>query len=271
MERVTLTHPSGSRAEVHLHGAHVTSWRTADGVERLFLSRAARFAEGSAIRGGIPVIFPQFADRGRFGRHGFARTLPWRCAGGSAGGAREALFELEDSVQTRALWPFAFRLGLRVTLEERALAIELTVINRDGSPFEFTAALHSYLRVADVASARVIGLLGTRFESGVEGVRDVVEREAEVRFGGELDRVYFDIGRPLELRGASANEVVELRNAGFPDVVLWNPGSEKARGLADLGAGEEREFVCVEAAVVGRPVALQPGARWTGAQFLLAR
>ena len=71
--RVGVRAPDGARAEITPYGAHVTSWVTPDGRERLFLSRATSFSPGSAIRGGVPVVFPQFARRGPLRPHGFAR------------------------------------------------------------------------------------------------------------------------------------------------------------------------------------------------------
>ncbi|HEX5871641.1 MAG TPA: hypothetical protein VFY65_14540, partial [Longimicrobium sp.] len=78
MPKLRLTHASGGTAEVYLHGAHVASWVPAGGSEAMFLSRAATLAPGEAIRGGVPVIFPQFASRGPLAKHGFARVQPWK-------------------------------------------------------------------------------------------------------------------------------------------------------------------------------------------------
>ena len=65
LEKVVLRSRDGALAEVYLHGAHVTSWRPAGTrEERLFLSERSEFRGGAAIRGGIPVIFPQFAAEG---------------------------------------------------------------------------------------------------------------------------------------------------------------------------------------------------------------
>ena len=79
MTRVDLQHPSGARVEVYLHGAHVTSWQTARGREVLFVSRASHFQDGAPIRGGIPVIFPQFGA-GPLPKHGLARIRAWAVA-----------------------------------------------------------------------------------------------------------------------------------------------------------------------------------------------
>src|SRR5678816_82938 len=73
---VAVTATDGARFEAYLHGAHVTSWRTAgDGDERLFVSSEAHFEDGAAIRGGIPVCFPQFADQGPLPMHGAHQTV----------------------------------------------------------------------------------------------------------------------------------------------------------------------------------------------------
>ena len=261
---VTLRHESGARAEVRLHGAHVTSWCTDDGVERLFLSSASRFEPGVAIRGGMPVIFPQFADRGPLPRHGFARVLPWRLAAGGDG--PDCALVLEASPATRALWPFAFRAELAVALVARGLKVELLV--EAAEALEFTTALHSYLRVEDVERAAVYGLRGCVFQSGVEGVREGHEERAAVRVSGEVDRVYFDVPGPLVLDDEAGGSRLEVSAGGFPDVVLWNPGAEKARALADLGRGEERVMLCIEAAAVGRTVRLAAGESWRGRQTL---
>jgi len=105
----------GASALVALHGAHVLSWIPANGRERLFLSDRAVFDGHAAIRGGIPVIFPQFSDRGLLPKHGFARTRTWAFDGIEED---EAVFEL-DVGNGVAPWTHAciarLRIGLRAT------------------------------------------------------------------------------------------------------------------------------------------------------------
>jgi len=86
---VSLATAAGAQASVHLHGAHVTSWKTPDGTERLFMSSASAFEAGTAIRGGVPVCWPQFAGRGPLGKHGFARTSEWTIDSMSSSEARD--------------------------------------------------------------------------------------------------------------------------------------------------------------------------------------
>jgi glucose-6-phosphate 1-epimerase len=56
--KVSAVLPTGESVEVMLHGATVTSWKTATGVENLWLSKSAVLDGSKAIRGGIPLVFP---------------------------------------------------------------------------------------------------------------------------------------------------------------------------------------------------------------------
>ena len=80
LPRLILVAPDGSRVEVYLYGAHVASWIPAGGEERLFLSRVSAFKPGSPIRGGVPLVWPQFGGGGPLPLHGIIRIQPWELA-----------------------------------------------------------------------------------------------------------------------------------------------------------------------------------------------
>jgi glucose-6-phosphate 1-epimerase len=265
---ISLRAPGGAAAVVLLHGAQVVSWQPAGSGERLFLSERSRFGAGEAVRGGVPVIFPQFSERGTLPRHGFVRTRAWTPTRAEAG-ADDALavLQLTDDEDTRALWPHAFALELTVCLRGERLDVELEVTNTGEEPFDFMAALHTYLRVAEVEAARLTGLSGCSYEDSVTRMTRVDAADA-VRIGAEVDRIYFDVGTPLVLSGERQRLRVEAAN--FPDVVVWNPWQEKAAAMTDLAPGDFRRFLCVEAALIGRPVQLAAGEQWWGRQTLTA-
>ena len=73
-----LSAPDGASCTVALHGGHLLSWLTPDGVERLYLSPDSVFDGRAAIRGGVPICWPQFNQRGPLAKHGFARNVAWR-------------------------------------------------------------------------------------------------------------------------------------------------------------------------------------------------
>jgi glucose-6-phosphate 1-epimerase len=270
LPKIVVQAPDGARAELYLHGAHVTSWMPPGaGGERLFLSAASGFRADAAIRGGVPVIFPQFAGRGPLPRHGFARTAEWTPVGVER---RErdvrVTLRLADSEGTRAIWPHAFVAELTVTVGGPSLRIALSVANHDTTPFDFTAALHTYLRVADVRRTTIAGLGGARYEDSAAGGAAQPAAEDELHVAGETDRVYLGVSRELEVR--EDGRVTAVGASGFPDVVVWNPGPERGAALADLEPEGWLRMLCVEAAVVGTPVHLGPFERWEGVQTLTA-
>ena len=266
LARAALTHPRGGRAEVYLHGAHATRWTTASGDEVLYLSPRARFGPRASIRGGVPVVFPQFADTGPLPKHGFARTREWEAVEIDASADHACLtLRLSDSPETRALWDHAFRATLAVALSEQ-LTITLSVENTGEEAIELTCALHSYLSVGDVRRASVEGLDGVRYRDKVSG-GDAVQRGA-VEFRGEVDRVYCDPPGELRLRDEAAGRTVIVRTSGFTDAVVWNPWTDIAAAMDDLGADQFPRFVCIEPACVCTPVRLEPGEQWEGTQIL---
>lgn len=263
---ILLRASDGAIAHVYLHGAHVTSWRPArDGDERLFLSERSEFRAGVAIRGGIPVIFPQFAAEGPLPRHGFARTSEWTLDGvSSRGGDAIASLQLRDSPATRAIWDHAFVATLDVRVGGDQLAVSLSVENRGTEPLTFTGALHSYLRVYDVRDTTLVGLRGTKHRESGAPATLVREMNDALHVDGEVDRVYVDVPRTLTLWEPERS--LEIGFDGFRDAVVWNPGPIKAAALADMDPGGERHMVCVEAAAVQQAVSVAAGERWSGTQ-----
>jgi glucose-6-phosphate 1-epimerase len=265
--KVILTAPDNARAEIYLHGANVASWITPDGGEKLYLSQRNVFRPDAALRGGIPVVFPQFSGLGPLLKHGFARISAWEWLGSQseADGSVSGHFQLTDSPATRTIWDHGFQLDLTVTVGGSQLEVSLQVTNTDTQPFDFTAALHTYFRVQDIAAVMVEGTGGLAYrEFGV----DSAQAESELRIDGETDRIYWNVPGPITLH--DAGRTMRVTASGFPDAVIWNPGPEKAAALVDMEPDGYRSMLCIEAAVISQPVKLEPGAAWRGTQTLAA-
>jgi len=251
---VHLNHPDGARAVVTLFGAHLVSWKTADGTEQLFCSERSALDGSRAIRGGVPVIFPQFNERGSIIRHGFARMSTWQVAdSGEADGKVFAVFALApaDLAPARAAeWPHAFALRLRIELGGQELGMTLEVDNTGAAPFDFSAALHTYHHVADLQAVRIDGV-----------------QAAPLAIGESLDAIYSDVPGTITLRDG-ARTVVSTQT-DFTDAVVWNPGKAASAAMADMEAHEYRHFVCIEPAVIA-PVTLDAGKSWRGYNLLRA-
>lgn len=266
LEALELVAPDGARATLLLHGAHLVSWVPAGADEQLYLSPKSAFATGQAIRGGVPVIFPQFATRGPLQRHGFARGKPWQLVTAERGKDDAlAVLRLTDDAATRMVWPQAFEAEISVRIAGRALEIELACENRGETPFSFTAALHTYLRLTRIMSASLQGLSGLAYWDSARE-RAGTQQEDLLRLDGEMDRIYQDLRHDLTLRDDDRR--LRIRQQGFADAVVWNPGEEKGDALADMPTGGWKQMLCVEAAQVLRPVELAPGESWAGMQSL---
>ena len=269
-DAIVLTTPDGARATVLLHGGHVVAWNPAGAGEQLYLSPKSGYAPGQAIRGGVPVIFPQFNARGPLQRHGFARNKPWQMVSARrASDHAVALLRLTDDASSRASWPHAFVLELQVRIAANTLEMRLSCRNTGATPFTFTSALHTYLRVDALSATRFHGLAGLPYWDAVADTTQT-QQEEWLLPGGDLDRVYYGVQRDLllhELRGAHQRQL-QIRQQGFSDAVLWNPDAQKCAALADMPPDGYKYMLCVEAACIAQPVQLAPGERWEGTQQL---
>ena len=266
-----LTLPGGDSIRVLEHGAHVVSW-ISGGRERLFMSSTARYDGVSALRGGVPICFPQFNQRGPLPKHGFVRNRAWaltRVWNDATLGACLTL-ALQNDDATRAIWPRAFCVELTVRLRPHALDLVLDVHNTDAHALDFTGALHTYLQVEDIADVTLLGLQG---RSEWDAVTDVHGQAArELRFAGEFDRVYAAPEGALDLCGKPGQPVLSITHSpSWAETVVWTPGARLAATLPDLPVAEAAHMLCVEAAQVMQPVQVPPGGRWQGSQCLAVR
>ena len=200
LARVDITSPL-AHGQMYVHGAHVTSWRPAGSEEVLFLSSKSRWEEGQAIRGGIPICFPWFrakADDPHAPAHGFVRTRSWQLYSivENKAGVAVAMF-IESDEQTRRWWPGEFRLVHRVTFGSE-LKLELGCINTGKKPLYFEEALHTYNRVADVGTARLQGLDGTRFLDNTDSNKEKAQL-GDVTIASQTDNAFINTQNPVDL------------------------------------------------------------------------
>ena len=261
LPKVVISTPEAS-GEMYLHGAHVTSWKPKDAVEALYLSPNSLFEDGHAIRGGIPVCFPWFADKAdnpAAPAHGFVRTKEWQLESiDSAGEDIVVIMSTQARSDARKWWPHSFSLSCRATFG-RELKVELVVTSVDSSVFTFEEALHAYFIVENIESASVRGLDATHYLDKTDNFKEKIQ-SGDVQFSAETDRVYVDTARALDLVDSAAKRVITVDKQNSYTSVVWNPWAEKSAGLKDLGAGEWKRFVCIETTNVGRyAVKLEPG------------
>ena len=249
-------------AEVLLHGAHVVSFQPAGAAPVLWMSARSPFADGQAVRGGVPVCWPWFGPDPR-GMHGFVRYTSWKLAEAAqlADGRTRVTLAISDSEASRAMWPYAFRLELAVTVG-RELDLVLTATNTDKVPWCWHGALHSYFAVADVRSTTIEGLAGCAYlDAPSNGPECNMVQEGLVTFAEEVNRRYFETGRTVVV--ADGVRRIRVTKAGSNATVVWNPGPVRAAAMPEIG-DLWPGMVCVEATVFGDGrVDLLPGCAWT--------
>ena len=264
--------PNGDSVFVAQQGAQVLSWQAA-GAERLYLSPASACDGNTAIRGGVPVCFPQFNQRGTLPKHGFVRNMPWQLLGSDVHAASH-VFELQANDATRSIWPVDFRALLTVDLQVHQLKISLRVENLGDKPLTFTGALHTYLAVSAIDQ---VCLQGQAKQAEWDAVQDTHQTcSGQLQFDAEFDRVYDVATTPstptTEAQSAQAVPTWILQEGAktlrisqsnaWGQSVVWNPGPEKTAQLKDMPANGFQHMLCVEAARVNTPIEVPAFQSW---------
>lgn len=118
-------------------------------------SDKAIFEQGKAIRGGVPLVWPQFGP-GQLPQHGFARVKTWRLGEKNVDGDTVTVkLHLSQDEDTMKMWPHKFNLTVTVRLSAQVLYQELSVENTDDHTFDFTALFHTYFTVEDIKRTKV--------------------------------------------------------------------------------------------------------------------
>lgn len=234
--------------EMYLHGAHVTSWRPRGMEEVLFVSSQSHWEEGRAIRGGIPICFPWFADRAgdpKAPAHGFVRTAAWQLESIiQTGGAVAVTMNTASNAETKKWWPADFHLSQRTTFGTE-LTLELVVRNTGTTPFRFEEALHTYFRVGQIEQVQLHGLNAVQYLDKTDSNRAKVQLGPLV-ISSQTDRVFLNTKGPVELEDRSLGRRIRVAKQNSLTTVVWNPWIEKAQALSDFGDTEWRLMLCVE-------------------------
>jgi glucose-6-phosphate 1-epimerase len=262
-----ITTPHATAA-ITPYGAHLLSYRfTSDSDDLLFLSEKAIFREGTPIRGGVPICWPWFGpDPQSLGRsdHGLVRTRMWNVISSDLLPDQECsiTFELTDTAETYALWPYRFSLTLKLTVG-KSLTLELATKNLGDTPLELTQALHTYFSVGDITQMRIKGLEGFTYTDKTDHSREKPQKNA-IRIDAETDRVYPTDGGDIVIHDDALNRTIRIESEGSHTAVVWNPWIRVCEQKADLNAEDYTKMVCVETANAGDDIiTLQPDEDYT--------
>jgi len=253
-------------ATVYLQGAHLTAWQPAGHHPVIFTSRKTELMPGKAIRGGVPIAFPWFANRhdGKTGpSHGFARIQDWTLAFAALSGEDLHLtFTLGPNELSRSLGYDQFRLAYQLTIG-RTLTMQLTVANDASAPLVFEEALHTYYAVTDIHEIAIAGLDGVSYLDKVDNFNKKLQH-GDITVTGATDRVYLDTTATCVLNDHAGKRNIDIAKTGSTTTVVWNPWEEGAAKLPDMDPTEWHEFVAIETVNAAKDtITLAPGATHT--------
>ncbi|WP_027967865.1 aldose epimerase [Halomonas halocynthiae] len=211
-----------------------------------------------AIRGGIPLCWPWFADErtadespDRSGpMHGPARLAEWRL---DAADPHEDGVELHLSPVERLHSQLTPRALIQANAQR--LHVELITEHVGETPVKLTGALHSYLAVADAFACQIKGLAGARY---LDKHNDFSQSEqvGELAVCGGLDRIYHT---NAELILDDGRKRLRVARQNSDSAVIWHPAQQPP---SDTSPEAARHFLCVESANTRLdPVWLVPGAQ----------
>jgi len=259
----SITHSaSGASCEIHDFGATVTSFKTASGRECLFVSRDAKLDGTKAIRGGIPLVFPQFGQPDKsMPQHGFLRNNTWKIDEASAYDNTDSAgisltLDLKDVQNSRGRkWDENTALDcsfvFSVKVETNKMTTELEIKNTSSNAFEFQTLQHTYFLVEgsaalDNSQCYVKGLDGYSVVDKITN-EEYVLGDDPIVISGNVDRVYtpssaggmevvnvdIGVGHSKKIKMTATGT---LDGASTPvSCVVWNPFKEKAAEMGDFG------------------------------------
>lgn len=268
----TVTHQaSGASCIVHEFGATVVSFKTGSGRECLFVSRDAVLDGSKAIRGGIPLVFPQFGQPDEsMPQHGFLRTNFWKLEEDSIhddeveAGMSYSLC-LKDVKNSRGgPWntdtAFDCKCVYSIAISGSKMTTTLEIQNCGDASFPFQTLQHTYLFVEgkgaqDPEQCHVKGLQGYSVSDKITN-EEYVWGDKPVTIPDNVDRVYNPpAGKDVVevVVGVGSGQMLRLTASGTVDgtstpvsCVVWNPYKEKAAAMGDFGDDQVSLFVTYE-------------------------
>jgi len=240
-----------ARVTLCLQGAQVLTFQPINQEPVLYVSKSARYVGGKSVRGGIPVCWPWFgphASDAQKPAHGIARSSMWSIIETVAlnDGATRVVLELVPVPEHRALWPHETRVQLHVSVGP-SLTVELVTHNESAQPVQISEALHTYFHVSDIESVSVSGLDGCKYVDKVTGGAPAIQQQA-ITIHGETDRVYLNTAAECVIHDPGLHRRIHVAKTGSRSTVVWNPWTEKALKLGDMGDNGFRSMLCIESA-----------------------
>ncbi len=233
-------------------GAQVLHTALGSGLELLYLSPLVASFPDQPIRGGIPLMFPQFGDSGPLRKHGFVRDLQWTLVDEREDAVSKNIsYFLDIKATDFPEWPFDASLQLNASVGSASFTIELSILNSGNENFSFTGGFHPYFAISSRKDIQVNGLEVLSFRDSFPG-----ENAYVLNGDGLVERQYMG---DAEIQFYNGSHWLKLTSSGFDSWMVWNPGSAGATKISDLPDADWDKFICIEPIVLAKPIFLEQG------------
>lgn len=275
---------SGASATIFPFGATIKSFINSQGHETLFVSTLAKTDGSKALRGGIPLVFPQFGQPNKdMPQHGFLRNNYWKCGevyDNDDEAGCDFTLSLEDVVNARGdgIWKDESQVDCTVILSVKVSAVSLTTVltieNAGGNAFDYQTLFHTYYKIygskaLDGALCNVTGLAGYQVCDKITN-EEKVQGDEPIIIDCEVDRIYtppqdkpaidVEILTGEDGSKVAVHAAAEVDGDSVPvSAVVWNPFIEKSKGMSDFGDEDYHDMICVEPGVLNPEDSLKAG------------
>ncbi len=257
-----------AKSKISVYSGQVISFQPAgETQDLLFLSEAAYYKTGKAMKGGVPICWPWFGPdpegKGR-ASHGFVRDRMWNLLSVEETSSGETKVKLGVSAdeETQKVWPYSFELVVEIVVGAQ-LTISLNTQNTGDEAFSITQALHTYFAIGDVNKVRVTGLDNAPYIDKVDGGAEKTQH-GDITISEEVDRVYTKVKPELIIEDEALGRRIQISSTNSHTAIVWNPWKEISTNMADLEDQDYQRFICVETAnAADEVVEIAPGSDYT--------
>ncbi len=224
--------------------------------ELLYLSPLSQIESKQTLRGGIPVLFPQFGNFGNLKKHGFVRDCNWKLVNEHRN-QNDLFVEYEYVIDEDYFldWKHSAKLNLKASVINSVFTTFIQILNTGSSSFEFTGGLHPYFKINSRSAIKINGLESSYFEDSFP------EINFELSGDRVIERLYFTND---DIYFYNGSDYLMIKSKGFESWMIWNPGMDMAKVMNDLPNDDWNKFICIEPIIKNNAILLKPNEIFEG-------
>ena len=234
-----------AECKISLFGGNIVSYRPkTEDYDVFWLGDLNKFDNIQAIRGGVPVCWPRFAEEelnNNLPRHGFARLSTWNLDNVCVDNNK---IETTLSLNPDSKFDVSISAKLFIKITDK-LEYRLETINHGDKEFKFSEALHAYFYVGNLDNTIIQGLSGHQYRNSLDG--EIYFQAQDLVIKDEFDSSFINHTGNIKIVDEVLHRTINIEKDGSNTTVVWNPNKD----LAEMTPNQYKTFICVEPANQG--------------------